>query len=86
MEKKRKDPPASQLSNMEYGTKNEINAVATLVGRILPFLYPDLAYVEEGCYVEYVDQLNSKPLIVVSPDGSIRNGAHKKAILGFEAK
>ncbi|CAH1798622.1 unnamed protein product [Owenia fusiformis] len=54
--------------NMEYGTKNEINAVATLTSKILPVLLPDLSYAEEGCYKI---TMNNETFLVVSPDGKL---------------
>ena len=42
--------PTSKVAlAMEYGAKHEIDAIATLVVRAFPALYPDLVYVEEGC-------------------------------------
>ena len=38
------------LKRMEHGTENEPNAIATLTGVILPFIYPKLIYVEVGSY------------------------------------
>lgn len=35
----------------EHGTKNEPNALATLVGRVVPVFYPAFDFVEEGCYI-----------------------------------
>jgi hypothetical protein len=56
-------------SFMEYGVKNEQNAIATLVSRILPTLLPNLEYFEEGCVcIEH----NEKTFAVVSPDGSLQ--------------
>ncbi|KAK3085496.1 hypothetical protein FSP39_004241 [Pinctada imbricata] len=55
-----------------HGTDNEMHAVATVVGSILPIYFPNSCYVEEGCYLKYglnVDQA----LLEVSPDGSIRD-------------
>ena len=45
--------------------KNEINATATLACKIMPAYFPDLSYVEEGCYL-----LNEQgsDFMVVSPD------------------
>ncbi|XP_063448394.1 uncharacterized protein LOC134727927 [Mytilus trossulus] len=53
---------------MEEGTKCEIDAVATLVGKFLPFYYPNLKFVEEGAHVLHTD---NKSLVLVSPDGSL---------------
>lgn len=36
--------------NMEYGTKNEIKAIATLVTKVLPILYPCLEYRKRDVY------------------------------------
>ena len=63
-----KQPSEEQLKNMKYGTDNEINAVATVTGRILPVVYPKMKCFEEGCLPV---ELNDSPFLVVSPDGSI---------------
>ena len=55
---------------LEHGTHHEKDAVATLVGKILPAFFPTCYFVEEGCYPirgTAVDTLG-----IVSPDGSIR--------------
>ena len=54
---------------MDHGSKNEINAAATLATKVLPVYYPDLVLHEEGCY-----RINSENdlLLVVNPDGSCR--------------
>ena len=38
-------------SAMEYGTANEQNTVATIVGKILPVIHPNITFFEVGCYV-----------------------------------
>ena len=63
-----KQPSDEQLKNMKYGTDNEINAIATVTGRILPIVYPKMKYFEEGCLLV---ELNDSPFLIVSPDGSI---------------
>ena len=73
----------STKQKMKYGTDHEIDAVATMVGKVLPIYHPDLTYIEEGCYVL---SENDKPLIVVSPDGSGRQDISDKAAVGFEFK
>ena len=56
---------------LDHGASNEINAVATVVTKVLPVLHPDLVFCEEGCVeINYVD--NSK-FMIVSPDGSLRS-------------
>ena len=66
--KKNIDQPISEdLARLfKHGTDNEINAVATLVGSVLPFYYPDHCFQEVGSYILDVDD---KPLVLVSPDG-----------------
>lgn len=55
---------------MEYGTKHEIDAIATMVGRVMPALFPNIEYFEEGCIRM---ALNENPsFFVISPDGSFR--------------
>ena len=67
---------------MEHGSKNEINAAATLAAKVLPVYYPDLVFHEEGCYrIESEDNL-----LVVSPDGSCRVPGQNKNSLGIEFK
>jgi hypothetical protein len=56
---------------LKHGTENEVNATATLVGRVLPILYPDKVVHEEG-YVEY-GLFKEKPFMIISPDGSIKD-------------
>jgi len=38
-------------ANMAHGVESEINAVATLVGKVLPFYYPNCKYIEEGHWI-----------------------------------
>jgi hypothetical protein len=73
---------------MKYGTETESNAIATLVGVVLPFLFPDLTYVEVGSFTIDSPSTN-KPLIFVSPDGCLcKNTADfpKPAIMACEFK
>ena len=55
---------------MAHGTDNECNAVATLVGQIIPFYFPDLSYYEEGSHFLISENEN---FMLVSPDGSLRS-------------
>ena len=59
-------PPISedQQRNMEYGMIHENDAIATVVGRILPALFPALEYFEEGCL--RVAYQNLESFLVVS--------------------
>ncbi|KAH3898006.1 uncharacterized protein LOC127864724 [Dreissena polymorpha] len=55
---------------MKHGVENEINAVATLVGKVIPVLFPGMIFCEEGCVISSDDSGNT--FCVVSPDGSLR--------------
>lgn len=65
------NPQISEEVNkrLKHGSENEINAVATLVSKVLPVYQPKSVFREEGC--ETVVH-NDRVLIVVSPDGSVR--------------
>ncbi|WAR15144.1 hypothetical protein MAR_005249, partial [Mya arenaria] len=66
------DFPENVKQAMKHGEESEIYAVATLVGKIAPVLYPEYLVCEEGCVVFRDEHL--KPYFVVSPDGSLRKG------------
>ena len=66
------EPSQEVRKFLEHGTDNEPNGIATLVGKFLPMFHPNLTYVEEGCYYIYSLSNNKKPLLAVSPDGSVR--------------
>ncbi|CAG2203306.1 unnamed protein product [Mytilus edulis] len=76
-----KERSAEVQSFLDYGTKHEIYAVATLVGKILPSLYPGLVYYEEGCIAIQYEEQN---FMVVSPDGSLRSENGTNDICGIE--
>jgi hypothetical protein len=65
--------PSMLEQRMEHGVKNEINAVATIVAKVLPVFFPELVFYEEGCYKLVHDTIP----IIVSPDGSCRNANDK---------
>lgn len=45
-------PISEHLASLfEYGTTQEINAVGSLVGKILPLYFPNLSYKEDGCII-----------------------------------
>lgn len=71
--------------NMAYGTENEINAIATLVGEVKPVLYPKSSVYEEG-YIELKCNNDTNMKTIISPDGSIRSKADNKTIAGIEVK
>ena len=75
----------AQISAMDYGTQNEANAVATLVTKIMPVLYPKLTFFEEGAY-KVSDESQDKPYLIVSPDGSLRDMSENKTALEKSAK
>ena len=75
-----------------YAIWNEINIVATMVGKIMPVLIPDLTFFcEEGVYKVYYKK-DGTLFLVVSPDGSLRRSAdglvdiHTNPLLSLEIK
>ena len=42
---------AETLKRMQYGSEQEINAVAMLVAKVLPVYFPHTSFYEEDCYV-----------------------------------
>lgn len=66
----------------EYGTRNELNAVATLISRYLPAFHPTICFYEEGCYT---CSHESKINLIVSPDGSVRSG-DEHIVFGIDIK
>ena len=77
-------PSQSAKECMEHGTVNEINAIATLVGKVLPVFWPNLQYVEEGCFQIFTEE--SGVSIVVSPDGSCRESVNTTSEFAVECK
>jgi len=71
-----------QQNAMDVGLKNEINAIATVVSKIVPFFYPGYTFYEEGA--DMVKNEHSKEIAVVSPDGSLRCGSKKNISLEKE--
>ncbi|KAH3697092.1 hypothetical protein DPMN_084577 [Dreissena polymorpha] len=65
-----KDPTLEQKKAIEHGVVNEINGVATLVGKVLPVVEPDLTFCEEGCVA--IQTADNDCFMIVSPDGSLR--------------
>ena len=65
-----KEPSPEAKAAMNHGTVNEINAVATAVGKIIPVLAPNLMFCEEGC--SKLPFQDDKSFMIVSPDGSLR--------------
>ena len=69
---------------MEYGTKHEIDGVATMVSGIIPALFPTLDYYEEGCVRM---ALNENPsFFIVSPDGMFCAGSDETPQFMYENK
>ena len=64
-------PPDVQ-AKLDDGTKHEPDAVATLAIYVLPHFFPDLSFLEEG---SRIISHEGKPLILVSPDGSLCDNA-----------
>ena len=71
-------PSEDQEKRMKHGTESEVHEIATLAGMIMPFLFPDMTYHEEGYYVE--DE------VIVSPDGSLRDATGSKCFYAMEGK
>lgn len=69
---------------MEFGATHEIDAVATLAAKVLPFLYPNLKYFEEGCM--RVPTESQQSFMVVSPDGTLRESPEAEPSLMYENK
>lgn len=68
---KQKEPSDFVKQAMRHGTENEENAIATIVGKVMPVFFPTLTFKEEGCVVI---KESEKPIMVVSPDSSLRQG------------
>ena len=77
-------PSESTKECMEHGTVNEINAIATLVGKVLPVYWPNLQYVEEGCFQIFTEE--SGVSVVISPDGSCRESVNAPSVFAIECK
>ena len=74
---------AKTTKAMDYGVKHEIDAVGTLVGRILPAYFPELLYCEEGCALINKD---NELFYLSSPDGSIRSSVYSEPTFMYETK
>ena len=76
------EPISPELqSRFDHGTKNEVNAVATIVGKILPVFFPGLMFYEDGCSILTLDHGYS----VISGDGSGVKSTGEAAV-AFEIK
>lgn len=73
-----------QRANMDYGTRHEIDGIATVVSRVLPAFYPELKYFEEGCC--NVPNRSNECFMVASPDGSLRACLSQPAKVMYENK
>ena len=65
---------------MEHGRVNEINAMATLLSKILPVFHPGMKFREVGCYLIK----GSEVPILVSPDGEGVSGNRVKLVFEFK--
>lgn len=74
----------TQSERMRFGVLHEIDAIATLVSKVLPFLYPNAKYVEEGA--SRISNEDDEHFMVVSPDGSIRNDTESSPFMMYENK
>lgn len=67
----------------DHGTANESNAVATMVATFLPAILSESLFYEEGCYIL---KEHDKPILIVSPDGSIKCRDKSGTLFGIEIK
>ncbi|XP_071139869.1 uncharacterized protein [Mytilus edulis] len=75
-------PVSAELQELfDYGTSQEINALGTLVSKILPVYFPDLVYREDGCEVISIGDSYA----VISGDGSGVDN-NDKVQMAFEFK
>ena len=66
------DMEEATKERLRYGIENEINALATLLSKVLPSFYPHTYFYEEGFIVLKNDEDSN--IMVVSPDGSGKAG------------
>lgn len=81
--KPQQEVSAEMQEMFDHGTLNEINATSTFVSKFLPAFHPELSLYEEGCYIK---KANGEPVLLISPDGSIRNTEAEKIFFGVEIK
>lgn len=77
---------SNQKAAMLHGVNNEINAIGTLVSKVLPIYNPNLTFFEEGCIILQSDINEDEHFMVVSPDGSGFDNVQNKTALAFEIK
>ena len=71
-------PTSEQEKFMKHGTDSAIHEIATMCSIIMPVLFPDCVFHEEGYYV--------RDDVLVSPDGSLRLKDSGSAEYAFEGK
>lgn len=49
-----------------YGTRYELNALGTLLGKIVPVYFPQLTYIEDGCEIMDLGDFRA----IISGDGT----------------
>ena len=75
-------PVSKALQSLfDYGSNNEIHALATLLGKILPVYYPHLTFIEDGCEILHFGDT----YVVISRDGSGVN-ENNQCKVAFEFK
>jgi hypothetical protein len=75
---------ADLQQKFDYGNENEINGVATLVGKLIPVFYPNLVFKEDGCKI--FDLKKSNMFGVSSGDGTGYNRETQSSEVAFEIK
>ena len=81
--KKQPEFDSETQKRLQHGQINEINAVATIVSKVLPVFFPDMIFYEEGCYAL---EMKTGGYTIVSPDGSLRQSTGKGNVIGIEIK
>ena len=71
-------PTSEQEKFMKHGTDSEVHEIATMCSIVMPVLFPDCVFHEEGYYV--------RDDVLVSPDGSLRLNDSEGAEYAFEGK
>ncbi|KAJ8301229.1 hypothetical protein KUTeg_020216 [Tegillarca granosa] len=80
---KQKTSPSPKLQEkMDHGFSNEINAVATIVSKVIPVLFPSLSFSEEGCVK--INRIGNH--MIISPDGSLFDISSKATKVAVEIK
>jgi hypothetical protein len=75
--KKAPEIPENIKQYMEHGTMHEKDALATVLGKVMPGLFPNHTLIEDGC--ERIKTPGNK-VMIVSGDGTMQQGSGGSAI------